>query len=74
MSDMIAPTPTPPLLRLQLIFSLLSFWGVQHMVFLGTERYPVEGSYEAFLNEHGGSSNAYTAMEDTNYYFSVRAR
>jgi insulysin len=44
------------------------------MVFLGTERYPVEGSYEAFLNEHGGSSNAYTAMEDTNYYFSVRAR
>lgn len=44
---------------------------MQHMVFLGTDRYPVEGQYEAFLNEHGGASNAYTAMEDTNYYFSV---
>jgi insulysin len=42
------------------------------MLFLGTTKYPKEGEYEAFLNEHGGSSNAYTATEDTNYYFSVR--
>jgi len=39
---------------------------------LGTDRYPKEGEYEQFLNQNGGSSNAYTAMEDTNYYFSVR--
>ena len=32
------------------------------MLFLGTEKYPEEGSYQAFLSEHGGSSNAYTSM------------
>mmetsp|Transcript_32998 Transcript_32998/g.49849 ORF Transcript_32998/g.49849 Transcript_32998/m.49849 type:complete len:1160 (+) Transcript_32998:129-3608(+) len=43
----------------------------EHMLFLGTEKYPLEQEYESFLNQHGGSSNAYTDMEDTNYYFSV---
>jgi len=43
----------------------------EHMLFLGTEKYPSEQDYESFLNQHGGSSNAYTDMEDTNYYFSV---
>jgi len=27
--------------------------------------------YEKFLSKYGGFSNAYTDMEDTNYYFSV---
>jgi insulysin len=39
--------------------------------FLGTEKYPDEDDYEAFLSKFGGFSNAYTDMEDTNYYFSV---
>ncbi|KAG5176774.1 Metalloenzyme, LuxS/M16 peptidase-like protein [Tribonema minus] len=43
----------------------------EHMLFLGTETYPEEGEYERFLNRHGGSSNAYTAMEETSYYFDV---
>jgi insulysin len=43
----------------------------EHMLFLGTKRYPDENEYEAFLNQNGGSSNAYTDMEDTNYFFSV---
>jgi len=43
----------------------------EHMLFLGTEKYPSEQEYETFLNQHGGSSNAYTDMEDTNYYFSL---
>mmetsp|Transcript_5240 Transcript_5240/g.7540 ORF Transcript_5240/g.7540 Transcript_5240/m.7540 type:complete len:1284 (-) Transcript_5240:110-3961(-) len=43
----------------------------EHMLFLGTEKYPEENSYESFLNTNGGSTNAYTDMEDTNYYFSV---
>jgi len=43
----------------------------EHMLFLGTQKYPSEEEYESFLNQHGGSSNAYTDMEDTNYYFSV---
>ena len=44
---------------------------LEHMLFLGTEKYPDEGSYQQFLSEHGGSSNAFTAFENTNYYFDV---
>jgi insulysin len=36
-------------------------------------KYPDENSYRAFLNSHGGSSNAYTSTENTNYYFDVTA-
>ena len=41
------------------------------MLFLGTEKYPDEDDYENYLSQYGGFSNAYTDMEDTNYYFSV---
>lgn len=44
---------------------------LEHMLFMGTDKYPVENAYSSFLNEHGGSSNAYTAMENTVYYFDV---
>lgn len=43
----------------------------EHMLFLGTRKYPGEDDYESFLSKYGGFSNAYTDMEDTNYYFSV---
>ncbi|CAB9527211.1 Insulin-degrading enzyme [Seminavis robusta] len=43
----------------------------EHMLFLGTEKYPEENAYETFLSKYGGFSNAYTDMEDTNYYFSL---
>ena len=43
----------------------------EHMLFLGTEKYPDENSYSSFLQKHGGHSNAYTAGESTNYYFDV---
>eukprot|EP00529_Nitzschia_sp_RCC80_P008082 CAMPEP_0113519390 /NCGR_PEP_ID=MMETSP0014_2-20120614/43494_1 /TAXON_ID=2857 /ORGANISM="Nitzschia sp." /LENGTH=1295 /DNA_ID=CAMNT_0000417105 /DNA_START=357 /DNA_END=4244 /DNA_ORIENTATION=+ /assembly_acc=CAM_ASM_000159 len=46
----------------------------EHMVFLGTEKYPGEDEYEGFLSKHGGFCNAYTDMEDTNYYFSVTSQ
>ncbi len=46
----------------------------QHMLFLGTEKYPDENSYSAFLNQHGGNSNAYTASEYTVYYFDVQSQ
>jgi len=41
----------------------------EHMLFLGTKKY--EDDYDAYISERGGSSNAYTDMEDTNYYFGV---
>ena len=41
------------------------------MLFLGTSKYPGEKEYSDFISQNGGSANAYTDMEDTNYYFSV---
>lgn len=46
---------------------------LEHMLFLGTEKYPEAGSYQAFISSHGGSHNAFTAYENTNYFFSVEA-
>jgi insulysin len=46
---------------------------LEHMLFMGTRDYPEENEYSAFLNSHGGFSNAYTAQENTVYYFDVQA-
>ncbi|ESO95121.1 hypothetical protein LOTGIDRAFT_232210 [Lottia gigantea] len=45
----------------------------EHMLFLGTKKYPEENEYNKFLSEHGGSSNAFTSSEHTNFYFDVAA-
>jgi len=42
---------------------------LEHMLFLGTEKYPEENEYHKFLAENGGSSNAYTGRDHTCYYF-----
>ncbi len=44
---------------------------LEHMLFLGTEKYPEPDAYPAFISRHGGSHNAYTASEHTNYYFDI---
>eukprot|EP00158_Paraphelidium_tribonemae_P009916 Partr_v1_DN29000_c0_g1_i1_m25164 putative insulin-degrading enzyme len=44
---------------------------LEHMLFMGTEKYPKENEYTEYLNNHGGSSNAYTSAVNTNYYFEV---
>ncbi|KAJ3101736.1 Insulinase (Peptidase M16) [Phlyctochytrium planicorne] len=45
---------------------------LEHLLFLGTEKYPVENDYSQFLSEVGGGySNAYTSNEHTNYFFEV---
>ncbi|MES2604840.1 MAG: insulinase family protein, partial [Pseudomonadota bacterium] len=46
---------------------------LEHMLFLGTEKYPASGEYQEFIASHGGSHNAYTAYENTNYYFEIDA-
>ncbi|XP_034408413.1 insulin-degrading enzyme-like [Cyclopterus lumpus] len=43
----------------------------EHMLFLGTKKYPKENQYSEFLSEHAGSSNAFTNGEHTNYFFHV---
>ncbi len=44
---------------------------LEHMLFLGTKKYPKAGEYQAFIDAHGGSNNAYTAFEHTNYFFDI---
>mmetsp|Transcript_11475 Transcript_11475/g.13165 ORF Transcript_11475/g.13165 Transcript_11475/m.13165 type:complete len:1018 (+) Transcript_11475:130-3183(+) len=44
---------------------------LEHMLFMGTEKYPDENGYSKFLADNGGYSNAYTADEETNYQFEV---
>lgn len=44
---------------------------LEHMLFLGTEKYPEAGEYQAYISEHGGQHNAYTSLEQTNYFFDV---
>lgn len=46
---------------------------LEHMLFLGTGKYPEPGEYKQFLSAHGGNHNAYTALEHTNYFFDVDA-
>lgn len=43
----------------------------EHLLFMGTKKYPSENEYSSYLSNHGGHSNAYTAAENTNYYFEV---
>ncbi|CUS07597.1 unnamed protein product [Tuber aestivum] len=44
---------------------------VEHLLFMGTEKYPRENEYSQYLSENSGQSNAYTAATSTNYYFEV---
>ncbi|NIR96621.1 MAG: hypothetical protein GWO39_00585, partial [Gammaproteobacteria bacterium] len=44
---------------------------LEHMLFLGTEKYPKPNGYTSYLSSHAGGSNAYTADDHTNYFFSV---
>ena len=44
---------------------------LEHMLFLGTEKYPIESDYDRFIHAHDGKSNAYTASDHTLYLFSI---
>lgn len=58
-----------------LLFDPMSQQGMahylEHMLFLGTERFPETDEYSKFMSSNGGSSNAYTWMDITNYQFRV---
>ncbi len=45
---------------------------LEHMLFIGTEKYPEVDGYQQFISAHGGQSNAYTSSDHTNYFFDVR--
>jgi insulysin len=45
---------------------------LEHMLFLGTKKYPESNDYGNFMQSNGGYNNAYTASDHTNYQFEVR--
>ncbi|POM73625.1 Nardilysin-like protein [Phytophthora palmivora] len=46
---------------------------LEHMIFMGSEKYPEEDAFEDFLSSHGGSSNGATECESTRFVFDVDA-
>ncbi|KAK3568150.1 hypothetical protein QTP86_032004 [Hemibagrus guttatus] len=47
---------------------------LEHMVFMGSEKYPRENGFDAFLKKHGGSDNASTDCERTVFQFDVQRK
>jgi insulysin len=45
---------------------------LEHMLFLGTEKYPNVSDWDNYLGQNGGTNNAYTASDHTNYQFDIR--
>ena len=44
---------------------------LEHMMFLGTKKYPELDGFRRFIEQHGGQTNAYTSIDTTNYNFSI---
>lgn len=44
------------------------------VVFMGSEKYPAENGFDAFLKKHGGSDNASTDCERTIFQFDVQRK
>lgn len=45
---------------------------LEHMVFLGTQKYPDVSDFDTYLSRNGGLNNAYTARDRTNYHLEIR--
>ncbi|HTO59123.1 MAG TPA: insulinase family protein, partial [Pseudomonadales bacterium] len=45
---------------------------LEHMLFLGTAKYPNVDDYQKFITTHGGTFNAYTASDHTNFFFDIQ--
>jgi secreted Zn-dependent insulinase-like peptidase len=47
---------------------------LEHMLFLGSEKYPEENHLDKVLKMYGGHSNAFTSATETMYYFSINSK
>ncbi|VDL91568.1 unnamed protein product [Schistocephalus solidus] len=45
---------------------------MEHMVFMGSEKYPRENDFDDYVSQRGGSSNACTDGEYTMFYFDIQ--
>ena len=46
---------------------------IEHMLFLGSKKYPTSKYYQSFIESNGGYSNAYTSVKNTAYYFTINS-
>ncbi len=44
---------------------------LEHMLFLGTKKYPKVGEFQNFTSQHGGHNNAWTGTEHTCFFFDI---
>ena len=44
---------------------------LEHMLFLGTTKYPDGSEYQRFISQYGGCNNAWTATEHTCFFFDI---
>ena len=47
---------------------------LEHMVFMGSEKYPDENSFDDFIQRTGGTDNAHTDCETTVFYFETQRK
>lgn len=45
---------------------------LEHMLFLGTTKYPKTDEFQSFISCHGGNNNAWTGTENTTYFFDIQ--
>lgn len=45
---------------------------VEHMLFMGSKKYPEENYYDTFITNNGGSTNAFTTLHNTCFYYSIK--
>ena len=59
-----------------LMFDPMDYQGMahylEHMLFMGTQAYPEVDAYMNYINQNGGSHNAYTWLDITNYMFEIK--
>ena len=46
---------------------------LEHMLFMGSEKYPNEDHYFEFVSKHAGKANAETGEDAQTYYFNIAA-
>jgi len=44
---------------------------LEHMLFLGSKKYPNSEYFNEYITQNGGYSNAYTSFMETNYYYKI---
>ena len=47
---------------------------LEHMLFLGSKKYPEANAFDDYVASHGGAHNAYTSLTHTNYFFDIDAK